>query len=82
MLCRLSAFGDILLLDSFERGEFFMSQAKEAAIKIINNLPDQATWDDIMYQLYVKKKIELSLKAAEDGEVYSHEDVKKRILNK
>lgn len=55
-----------------------MSQAKEAAIKIINNLPDQATWDDIMYQLYVKKKIELSLKAAEDGKVYSHEEVRKR----
>lgn len=58
-----------------------MSQIKEAAIKIITNLPDQATWDDIMYQLYVKKKIELSLKAAE-GKAYSHEEVKKRILNK
>ena len=56
-----------------------MSKAKEAAIKIIANLPDQATWDDIMYQLYVKKKIELSLKAVEDGKVYSHEEVKKRI---
>lgn len=59
-----------------------MSRVKEAAIKIITNLPDQATWDDIMYQLYVKKKIEISLKAAEDGKVYSHEEVKKRILNK
>ena len=59
-----------------------MSQVKDAAIKIIENLPDQATLDDIMYQLYVKKKIDLSLKAAEDGKVYSHEDVKKRILNK
>jgi predicted transcriptional regulator len=59
-----------------------MSRAKEAAIKIITNLPDQATWDDIMYQLYVKKKIEFSLKAAEEGKVYSHEEVKKRILTK
>jgi hypothetical protein len=57
-----------------------MSHVKESAIKIIENLPDQATLDDIMYQLYVKKKIDLSLKAAEDGKVYSHEDVKKRIL--
>lgn len=30
-----------------------MSQVKEAAIKIINNLPDQATWDDIMW-LFLK----------------------------
>ncbi|KLU63342.1 hypothetical protein CEB3_c02660 [Peptococcaceae bacterium CEB3] len=59
-----------------------MSEAKEAAIKIIRNLPDQATWDDIMYQLYVKEKVELSLKAAEGGKVYSHEEVKNRVLNK
>jgi len=32
--------------------------------------------DDIMYQLYVKKKIELSLKRAEEGKAYSHEEVK------
>jgi len=59
-----------------------MSKAKETAIRIITNLPDQATWDDIMYQLYVKKKIELSLKAVEDGKVYSHEEVKRRVLSK
>ncbi len=59
-----------------------MSQAKKTAIKIIENLPEQATWDDIMYQLYVKKKIEVSLKAAEDGKILSHAEVKKRILSK
>jgi predicted transcriptional regulator len=59
-----------------------VNKAKEAAIRIITNLPDQATWDDIMYQLYVKKKIEFSLNVAEEGKVYSHDEVKKRILNK
>jgi len=38
--------------------------------------------NDIIHQLYVKKKIELSLKRAEEGKVYSHEEVKKRVLNK
>ena len=55
---------------------------KEEARKIIDNMPEQATWDDIMYQFYVKKKIMVSLKAAEDGNIISHEDVKKRLLVK
>ena len=34
-----------------------MSIAKEEAKKLIDKLSDQATWDDIMYELYVKKKL-------------------------
>lgn len=59
-----------------------MSIPKDEAKKLIDNLPEQATWDDIMYQFYVKKKIMIGLQAAEDGLVYLHEDVKKRMLNK
>jgi hypothetical protein len=59
-----------------------MSMVKEEAKKIIDKMPEQATWDDIMYQFYVKKKIELSLNAAEAGNILSHEDVKKRVLMK
>ena len=36
--------------------------------------------DDIMYKLYVKKKLATALEAAEDGCVISHEDVKRRFL--
>ena len=57
-----------------------MSKVKEAALKIIESLPEQATWDDIMYQFYVKKKIEISLAAAEEGNILSHDDVKRRVL--
>ena len=57
-----------------------MSDIKDEAKKMIDNLPEQATWDDIMYQFYVKKKIAASLKAAEEGNVLSHDDVKKRLL--
>ena len=33
-----------------------MSSVKEEAKKLIERLPDQVTWDDIMYEFYVKKK--------------------------
>jgi len=58
-----------------------MSIAKEEAKKLIEKLPEHATWDDIMYELYVKKKLAVALKAAEEGRVLSHEEVKKRLLS-
>ncbi len=57
-----------------------MPSAKEAARQIIDRLPDQATWDDIMYELYVKQKIEAGLKAADGGRAVSHEEAKRRLL--
>ena len=56
-----------------------MSIVKDEAKKLIDKLPDDATWDDIMYEFYVKKKIAVSLKAADEGRVVSHDDAKKRF---
>ena len=57
-----------------------MQTAKQAAKQIINQVSDQASWDDIMYEFYVKQKIEKGLKAVEDGHTVSHEDAKRRLL--
>ncbi len=59
-----------------------MSYAKDDARKIIESLPEHATWDDIMYQFYVKKKITDSLDAVEEGRIMTHEDVRKRVMKK
>ncbi len=56
-----------------------MTTAKEAARQIIEEMPDQATWDDIMYELYVKQKIDMGLRAAEEGKVVSQNEAKRRI---
>ena len=53
-----------------------MSTAKEEAIKTISRLPEEASWDEIMYKIYVKRKIEEGLKAADEGRTISHEKVK------
>ena len=58
-----------------------MSAIKNEAKKLIDKLPDEASWDDIMYEFYVKKKLSLALQAAEAGEVVSHEEAKKRLLS-
>jgi hypothetical protein len=59
-----------------------MHMIKEEAKKLIDRLPDQATWDDILYEFYVKKKLAVAMKAAEEGSVVSHKDAKKRLLSK
>lgn len=58
-----------------------MQSAKQAAKQVIDHLPDQASWDDIMYELYVKQKIEKGLDAADQGNAVSHEDAKQRMLD-
>lgn len=57
-----------------------MQTAKQAAKQIIDHVSDQATWDDIMYKLYVKQKIEKGLKAVDEGRILSSEDAKRRLL--
>jgi hypothetical protein len=37
---------------------------KEEALRIIEALPDDATWEDLQYEVYVRQSIEAGLKAA------------------
>ena len=59
-----------------------MPSTKDAARQIIEHLPKQATWDDIMYELYVKQKIEEGLADIEAGRVIPHEEVKAELLGR
>lgn len=59
-----------------------MATPKQAAKELIDSLPDQASWSDIMYELYVKQKIEAGLKAVAEGRTVPHEDVKRRLMDK
>ena len=57
-----------------------MQSAKQAAKEIIDHLSDQASWDDIMYELYVKQKIEEGLADIEAARTIPHEQVKAELL--
>ena len=59
-----------------------MSIIKEEAKKLIDNLPEKANWDDIMYEFYVKKKLSIALKNADKGRVVSHDEIKKKFTKK
>lgn len=53
--------------------------AKEEAIKIIEELPNNVTLEDIIKELSVKAKIEKGLDQLNNGEYYSHEVVKEKF---
>lgn len=48
-----------------------MSLIKEAAIQLIQSLPEDCTIDDIHYHLYVREKIEAGLADAKAGRVFT-----------
>ncbi|MGR9108669.1 MAG: hypothetical protein ACU843_17260 [Gammaproteobacteria bacterium] len=59
-----------------------MATPKEAARQLIDQLSDQATWDDIMYEFYVKQKIDAGFRAVEEGRTISHDEMKQKLVGK
>lgn len=42
---------------------------KKVAHKLIDELPDDATWDDVLYRMAVRRSIEVGLHQSEEGDV-------------
>lgn len=59
-----------------------MLTTKKQALEMVKNLPEKATWDDIMHEIFVRKKIEVGIQAADEGRLVPHEVVKKRFLKR
>ena len=55
------------------------SQAKADIVRVIQDLPDDATVEDAMERLYFLAKIERGLEQSEE-ETISHEEIKARFL--
>jgi hypothetical protein len=56
-----------------------MQNVKEAARQLVENLPEDVTWDDLMYQIYVRQNIEAGLADSEANRVVEVEEVRKRF---
>jgi len=52
---------------------------KEQAIQWIQSLPDDCTLEDIRYHLYLREKVQEGMSAFEQGQVCSHDEVKRRM---
>jgi predicted transcriptional regulator len=56
-----------------------MSTAKEEVRKILDKLPDEASFEDIQYHIYVRQKINQGLKDIEEGRVLDQEEGERRM---
>lgn len=56
-----------------------ITDIKESARKLIDSLPPSATWDDVMYRIYVRQSIESGLKDVERGNTTNVGEVRKKF---
>ncbi|MCH8019954.1 hypothetical protein IH785_08840 [candidate division KSB1 bacterium] len=59
-----------------------METAKEKVKKILDTLPDDSSFEDIQYHIYVRSKIEQGLKDIEEGSMLSLEEVERKMTKK
>jgi len=52
---------------------------KEEARRLVDQLPETSTWDDLMHEIYVRQTIESGLADSEAGRTRSVEDVRREF---
>ena len=54
-----------------------VQNVKEEARRLVENLPEDVTWDDLMYRIYVRQAIEVGLADSDADRVFDVEEVRK-----
>ena len=56
-----------------------MATVKEEVRRMIESPPDDATWEDVQYSIYVRERIERGRREAADGKILDEDDVERRM---
>ncbi|MBR1540147.1 MAG: hypothetical protein IJ629_03105 [Clostridia bacterium] len=56
-----------------------MITEKQRILETVNELPDNITWDDAIYTLYLRSKLEESKKNIKEGNTITLEELKEFI---
>jgi predicted transcriptional regulator len=52
---------------------------KQEAHRLVESLPENATWEDLMYQIYVRQAIEAGLEDSEAGRTVDVKEVRAKF---
>jgi hypothetical protein len=52
---------------------------KEEARRLIERLPEDATWEDIQYEVHVRQAIEAGLKDSREGQIVPLAEARRRF---
>ena len=55
------------------------AKVKDEARRLIERLPDDVTWDDLMHEIYVRQAIEAGFEDSQAGRVSSVKEVRERL---
>ncbi len=56
-----------------------MNSIREEIRKLADQLPADASWDDAMYAIYVRQKIDAGRKAIAEGRLVTQEKIEQQI---
>ena len=56
-----------------------MSTVKEDVRQILDRLPDDTTYEDVQYHLFVRQRIQRGLEELNSGRTVSQQDVEQRM---
>lgn len=52
---------------------------KKAAARLVRELPESASWDDLMYQIFVRQKIDAGLEDLRQGRTHDHAEIRREF---
>jgi predicted transcriptional regulator len=55
------------------------SNVKDEARRLVERLPDDATWEDLQYEVYVRQAIEAGLKDSREGRTVPVAEARRRF---
>ena len=56
-----------------------MATVKDEIRRMIESLPDDATWEDVQYSIYVRERIERGRGEAAEGKILDEDEVERRM---
>ena len=52
---------------------------KDEARRLVENLPEEATWEDLQYEIYFRQAVESGLKDSREGRAVALDEVRRRL---
>jgi predicted transcriptional regulator len=57
----------------------FMASGKEEIRRMIETLPDNVTWEEVQYSIYVRERIERGRREAAEGKTLDENEAERRV---
>jgi hypothetical protein len=77
--CQSLQYSASVLIFFVEERTMAPTNMKDEARRLIERLPDDATWEDLQYQIYFRQAVEAGLKDANEGRKVSLDEARRRF---